>query len=191
MPNKGGRPRSFDRDLAVETAMRLFRRHGYEGVSLAMLTQAINVAPPSLYAAFGSKAGLYRETLDRYSERVSLSLIEGNDPHFTLDQAVTGLLDRAILLVAGRPDERGCMISTGLLGCHPDHEDLAEELRTRRAALARRLADELGRWLPRDRCAAMAAFLCAVLQGLAVQANDGAPLAKLQMIAATARRCVS
>ncbi|WP_163368077.1 TetR/AcrR family transcriptional regulator, partial [Enterobacter hormaechei] len=53
-------PRTFDRDQAVDIAMRLFWRHGYEGVSLNDLTAAIGIAPPSLYAAFGSKAGLYR-----------------------------------------------------------------------------------------------------------------------------------
>jgi AcrR family transcriptional regulator len=60
-------PRTFDRDQAVEIAMRLFRRHGYEGVSVADLTAAIGIAPPSMYAAFGNKAGLYREALDRYT----------------------------------------------------------------------------------------------------------------------------
>ena len=64
----GGRPWSFDRNAAVETAMRLFWRHGYEGVSIGDLTKAIGVAPPSLYAAFGSKAGLYQQALTRYKE---------------------------------------------------------------------------------------------------------------------------
>src|SRR5690606_6207018 len=63
---RGGRPWSFDRQDAIETAMRLFWRHGYEGVSISDLTKEIGVAPPSLYAAFGSKAGLYREALERY-----------------------------------------------------------------------------------------------------------------------------
>jgi AcrR family transcriptional regulator len=63
-----GRPWSFDRDKAVETAIRLFWHHGYEGISVGDLTKKIGVAPPSLYAAFGSKAGLYREAVDRYEE---------------------------------------------------------------------------------------------------------------------------
>jgi AcrR family transcriptional regulator len=99
MPNKGDRPRRFDRGVAVHTAIRLFRRHGYEGVSLAMLTEAIGVAPPSIYAAFSSKAGLYREALDRYAERASLTLVEGDDD-LTLNEALTGMFDRAILWVS-------------------------------------------------------------------------------------------
>src|SRR5690606_33282992 len=64
--SRGGRPWSFDRQETIETAMRLFLRHGYEGVSISDLTKEIGVAPLSIYAAFGSKAGFYREALERY-----------------------------------------------------------------------------------------------------------------------------
>lgn len=188
---KGGRPRGFDRAMAVETAMRLFRRHGYEGVSLAMLTEAIAVAPPSIYAAFGSKAGLYREALDRYAELTPVSLIEDGSQGIALEHAVAAMFERAILTVAGQADERGCMISIGLLTSNPDHDDLAAEVQGRRTALAYRFTEELGHWLPRHRCNEIAVFLCAVLQGIAVQARDGASLADLRAIAITARRCLS
>ncbi len=189
--NRGGRPRSFDRSLAVKTAMSLFRRHGYEGVSLAMLTEAIGIAPPSIYAAFGSKAGLFHEALDRYAETMALSLLPQGNASVTLDHAISSMFDRAIQSVTASPGERGCMISTGLLGCHPDHGDLAEALRIRRAALVEQFACELGRWLPPHRCVDMAAFLCAVLQGVAVQARDGASVESLRMIAANARSCLA
>jgi AcrR family transcriptional regulator len=62
-----GGSRTFDRNEAIDAAMRLFWRHGYAGFSLNDLVSAIGIAPPSsLYAAFGSKAGLYREALDHY-----------------------------------------------------------------------------------------------------------------------------
>lgn len=170
--------------------MGLFRRHGYEGVSLAMLIEAIGVAPPSIYAAFGSKAGLYREALDRYAERAPLSLIEADARDLTLDQALAGMFERAIQVVAGDGDECGCMISIGFLTNHPDHDDLAEEVKARRSALVDRFTKELGHWLPRDRCDDVAVFLCAVLQGIAVQAKDGLSLPELRKIAAIARRCL-
>ncbi len=171
--------------------MSLFWRHGYEGVSLAMLTEAIGIAPPSLYAAFGSKAGLYGEALDRYAETMALSLSPEGDDGVTLDRAISSMFDRAILSVTASPGVRGCMISTGLLGCHPDHGDLAETLRVRRAALAEQFACELGQWLPPHRCVDMAAFLCAVLQGVAVQARDGASVESLRTITTTARSCLA
>src|SRR3954469_13206977 len=64
-----GRPRTFDRQAALEAAMTLFWRHGYEGTSIADLTSAMGFTPPTLYAAFGSKEQLYREVLAHYLTR--------------------------------------------------------------------------------------------------------------------------
>ncbi|WP_219816748.1 TetR/AcrR family transcriptional regulator [Arthrobacter sp. ZGTC131] len=62
----GGRKRAFDDQVALDTAMELFWRQGYEGTSIADLTLALGINPPSLYAAFGSKRELFERTLDRY-----------------------------------------------------------------------------------------------------------------------------
>ncbi|USI74706.1 TetR/AcrR family transcriptional regulator [Sphingomonas morindae] len=168
-------PRTFDRDEAVEIAMRLFRRYGYEGVSIADLTGAIGIAPPSLYAAFGSKAGLYREALDRYAALPGA--LEGMAGAETLEEAVSGLLEAAIRSVV--TDERGCMISTGLVEGAPAQQDLARELRTRRQGLRGRIAAALRRWLSVEDADRLAAYLLAVQQGIAVQARDGADEAEL------------
>src|SRR5205085_3458387 len=61
-----GRPREFDADAALDAALALFWRHGYEGTSLAALTDAVGVTPTSLYAAFGNKEELFRQVVDRY-----------------------------------------------------------------------------------------------------------------------------
>lgn len=63
-----GRPREFDIDEALERAMQVFWERGYEGVSLADLTKAMGITKPSLYAAFGNKAELFRKALERYNE---------------------------------------------------------------------------------------------------------------------------
>ena len=64
-----GRPREFDLDQALDQALEVFWRNGYEGASIADLTAAMGINPPSLYAAFGNKAGLFRKALDRYVEQ--------------------------------------------------------------------------------------------------------------------------
>lgn len=158
--------------------MRLFRRHGYEGVSIADLTSAIGIAPPSLYAAFGSKAGLYREALDRYAALPGA--LDGMANTETLEQAVSGLLEAAIKAVVS--EERGCMISTGLVEGAPAQEGLAAELRERRSALHRRISEELARWLDHQAADRLAAYLLAVQQGIAVQARDGASQTELMYI---------
>ena len=66
---KAGRPRSFCTDTALDRAMTVFWRRGYEGASLAELTDAMGINSPSLYAAFGNKEGLFRAVLERYDER--------------------------------------------------------------------------------------------------------------------------
>lgn len=150
--------------------MRLFRRHGYGGVSIADLTGAIGIAPPSLYAAFGSKAGLYREALDRYAALPGA--LDGMAGAETLEQAVTGLLEAAIRAVV--TEERGCMISTGLIEEAAEQQELARELTDRRRGLRTGIADRLGHWLGRAEAERLATYLLAVQQGIAVQARDGA-----------------
>src|ERR1700712_5902370 len=61
-----GRPREFDTDQALDNALALFWRHGYEGTSLSALTEAVGVTPTSLYAAFGNKEELFKRVVDRY-----------------------------------------------------------------------------------------------------------------------------
>ncbi len=63
-----GRPRVFDVDEALDRALRVFWRKGYEGASLSDLTKAMRINRPSLYAAFGNKEALFRRALDRYAE---------------------------------------------------------------------------------------------------------------------------
>lgn len=172
-------PRTFDRYQAIETAMRLFWRHGYEGVSVADLTSAIGIAPPSLYAAFGSKADLYREALDLYAGLPGA--LDGMEGAETLGQAVTGLLAAAIRAVTA--EGRGCMISTGLVESATEQQELARELGDRRRALRDRIADALSRWLERSEAERLAAYLSAVQQGMSVQARDGATAKDLSRIA--------
>ena len=61
-----GRPREFDRGEALRAAMLVFWRYGYDGASLTLLTEAMGVSKPTLYAAFGDKAALFREAVTDY-----------------------------------------------------------------------------------------------------------------------------
>ncbi|HZC78142.1 MAG TPA: TetR/AcrR family transcriptional regulator, partial [Ktedonobacterales bacterium] len=64
-----GRPRSFDREAALERAIDVFWRHGYEATSVSDLTSAMGINPPSLYAAFGDKEKLFLEAVERYQQQ--------------------------------------------------------------------------------------------------------------------------
>ncbi len=171
--SRGGRPWSFDRDAAVETAMLLFWRHGYEGVSIGDLTKAIGVAPPSLYAAFGSKAGLYQQALIRYKETLGCLDVAGIGLAKSLPEAVRLLLEGAVRNVTHREHERGCMISSGLVACHPDHAAIARDAAARREALRMEIVQALSSFAGDDQVQRLARHLAAVMQGISIQARDG------------------
>src|SRR5438128_2813799 len=64
-----GRPRSFDRETALEKAVMAFWEHGYEATSVSGLTHVMGIGAPSLYAAFGDKRALFEEVVTVYGER--------------------------------------------------------------------------------------------------------------------------
>lgn len=162
--------------------MRLFWRHGYEGVSVADLTSAIGIAPPSLYSAFGSKAGLYREALDRYEAGPGLLDMDRVAASGELAGAVRALLEGAIRSVTHPERERGCMVSSGLVMCHPDQGLIADDVAARRAALQARIAMALQPFSSEEETPRLARHMAAVMQGLSVQAIDGATTEDLQQV---------
>lgn len=178
--SRGGRPRGFDREAAIAIAMELFWRHGYEGVSIGDLTEAIGIAPPSLYAAFGSKALLYQEVLDRYaagSGALDLSML---DQAANLRDGVGAVLAAATASVSA--SGLACMISTGMLACHREHDALARGLADRRRGFETAFRETLTRWIPPAEAASLARYLVAVMQGISVHARDGATVSELESI---------
>ncbi len=163
--------------------MRLFWRHGYEGVSFQQLTATLGVAAPSLYAAFGNKAALYREALDRYAALRGASDLSFMREDLTLVEATTLLLHGTANGLADPGGEIGCMLNTGMIASHPDNAELARDVADRRTAFRELLATKLRTWLDAGRAGRLARFLTAVMQGMAVNARDGASLAELLAIA--------
>lgn len=176
----GGRPASFGRDTAVRTALGMFRERGYEGVSIADLTAAIGIAPPSLYHAFGSKAGLLEEALVLYEgSEAGLDLTKLSNGGTPRDWA-RGLLEAAARSVT--QSGRACLISNGMIMCHPDNQAVAETLAKRRTGFREAISEQLLRWLPEADARSLARYLVTVLQGLSVQARDGATMDDLRPV---------
>lgn len=180
--SRGGRPWSFDREKAIDTAMRLFWRHGYEGVSIGDLTKEIGIAPPSLYAAFGSKAELYREAVSRYEATLGGLDVASIHSATSLAQAVRVLLEGAVRAVTNPHLERGCLISSGMIACHPNHVSLARDAAARREAMRERIAQALQPFAGAHEVRRLARHLAAVMQGISIQARDGSKPTQLQEI---------
>jgi len=102
-----GRPRSFDRELALERAMDVFWSKGFEAASLSDLTEAMGINPPSLYAAFGDKEGLFIEAVQRYHANAQQNCPYGDLP--TAREAVENLLTFAATLFTDPGHPRGCL----------------------------------------------------------------------------------
>ena len=178
--HKGGRPRAFNRDDALQTAMELFWKRGYEGVSIADLTDAIGIAPTSLYQAFGSKAELFREALELYGSTVGRFMRAELATASDVETWVRMLLEGAARSVAFRG--QACLVSSGMIMCRPDHQSLADSLTDRRTAFRKTIEKGLTQWLSASQARELARFLVTVIQGMSVQARDGSDLRTLLSI---------
>ncbi|ORE94007.1 TetR/AcrR family transcriptional regulator [Aurantimonas sp. 22II-16-19i] len=186
-----GRPLSFDRDAALVTAMHLFWRHGYEATSVADLTRAMGITPPSLYAAFGDKRRLFLEAVHRYLgglEAVERSIADAVSAH----DAARDLLVAAALGDTGTDTPPGCLLASSLVTSSAEADAVREALagirRGIEAALSARIARDISEGLlPSGSDAEMlAGHVFAVVQGMSTLAKDGAGRAKLMGIAEAA-----
>ena len=183
-----GRPLSFDRDQALRQAMLVFWRHGYETTSVAGLVAAMGITPPSLYAAFGDKKGLFLEAVRLYAgdpretERAIAEAPSARD-------AAREVLHASAVLYTGADTPPGCLLASatasGSAASAEVQAAVAQVRRTTEDALRRRVeADVAAGLLPADTPSqALAALTLAVVQGMSVLARDGAPRAKLAALA--------
>ncbi|WP_424891099.1 TetR/AcrR family transcriptional regulator [Streptomyces sp. XH2] len=189
-----GRPRSFDRETALEQAMRAFWEHGYDAVSIADLTRAMDIKAPSLYAAFGDKRTLFEEAVEAYVRGYAVFTVKSLAEAPTARAAVDRLLHEAAVshTLPGLP--RGCLLISAATNCTEQSSDVAEALKERRnegiALIERRItADVAAGVLPPETDArGLAVYTGAVLQGMSQQARDGADRATLEAVADFAMR---
>ncbi|HKN62049.1 MAG TPA: TetR/AcrR family transcriptional regulator [Candidatus Acidoferrales bacterium] len=188
-----GRPRSFDIDRALNRALQVFWRKGYEGASLSDLTKAMGVNRPSLYAAFGGKKALFRKALDRYMTGPAAYTQEAlKEP--TARAVVERLLRGAADLNAAPRNPGGCLTVQGALASGDAGDSVRQELVACRVAgevaLLRRLqrAKSEGDLPATVNPADLARYVATIVYGMAVQAAGGASRGKLQHVVDMALR---
>jgi TetR/AcrR family transcriptional regulator, copper-responsive repressor len=189
-----GRPRSFEREAALEKAMDVFWRHGYEGTSLAELTKAMGINAPSLYAAFQSKEELYMEAIDLYiaRRREMMERIYNEEP--TARAAVERMLREFVDTLCAKDSPVGCMLAMSAGSCSAASEPMQRALGEKRALGRQLMKARMDKGvrdgeMPRGtNTGALADFYGMVFQGMAMQSGDGATRKSLLAAAETAMR---
>jgi AcrR family transcriptional regulator len=173
---------------ALDRAMEVFWRKGYEGASLVDLTGAMGINSPSLYAAFGSKEGLFRAVLDHYDKtRAGFlnNVLEADTAREAAERFLFGLVDKA----TDPENPPGCLLIQSGMTCGEDASAIPKEVARHRAGaeLALRERFECAKSdndLPKDTdAAALARYIMAVANGMCVHAAAGASRAELQQTA--------
>lgn len=186
-----GRPLSFDRELVLSKAAECFWANGYEGTSIADLTQAMGITPQSLYTAFHSKAELFSQALDWYAATFGGLEPDNLDAPGIVD-TLTHWLHRQAEAFASPLHPKGCMISVAAIGFAEENRAIARMASAKREATIKRLRQRLsravseGELIAETDSASLARFIGAIVQGMTIQARDGATEQQLTALAALA-----
>lgn len=186
------RPREFDADVAVDQAMALFGRHGYHATSVPRLTALLGIGNGSLYAAFGSKDGLYARALERYCDDLVASLDRDVRAGADIRTALRGFLLDLVEADVADP-ERGCLL-IGATAERASHDGTVAQVRLATTAVEGILTEALDdartrRELRDDRDPGeLARFLTTFVQGIRVMGRARADRAFLESAVAGALR---
>jgi len=170
-----GRPRGFDPEKAVATAQQLFHARGYDAVSVADVTEALGINPPSFYAAFGSKAGLYARVLERYNAGNAVPLASLLRDDRGVWECLTTILQEAARYYAANPQAAGCLVLEGL---RCNDRDAREAARAYNLAAEDVIRNYLAARCP-ERAEQLTDFVSTTMSGLSAKARDGHGLDQL------------
>jgi AcrR family transcriptional regulator len=182
-----GRPRSFDRETALEKALLAFWEHGYEATSVSDLTRVMDIGAPSLYAAFGDKRSLFEEVVRMYGTRYGSFTDRALAEEPTARAAVERALREAATAYTEPGHPHGCLVVHAATNCSTP--EVEKSLRDRRnaniAAFESRIRADVaaGALPPATDAAALARHTGAMIQGMSQQARDGASREELEAVA--------
>ena len=164
-----GRPRHFDPEEAVATAQRLFHARGYDAVSVADVTQALGINPPSFYAAFDNKAGLFSRVLDRYSQIDGIPFADLLRADRPVAEALAAVLEEAARRYAADPAASGCLV---LEGTRCNDGDARQAARALNVGAENAIRDYIAARYP-DEAERITDFVSTTMSGLSAKARNG------------------
>ncbi len=183
-----GRPREFDREEALDAAMRVFWKCGYDGATIPKLTDAMGINRPSLYAAFGNKEELFSKVLDCYRADPA-SYVNRALAKPTAREVFGSLLSGVIDLVTDPENPGGCLFVSGSLASGDESANARRELSARRINgendIYKRFRQAVAEGdLPAGTDArSLAKFAATLLWGISVQSVNGSTKTELKKVA--------
>ena len=188
-----GRPAEFDKEAALDVAMRLFWERGYEGTSMADLSQAMGIHPSSIYAAFGDKQELFALAAKRYADIPAQYMVKALEQP-TFQSFILAAFDNTVEFLGSKEHPSSCFTLTGAISCGLDTEPAKTLMRDMRlqneAAIKARLlrARKAGEFPGGENVDEYTRYLSSLLSGLAIQAANGSTRAELRRTAEVALR---
>lgn len=178
---------AFDREQGIAIAQVLFHQRGFDAVSLADLTEAMNIKPPSFYAAYGSKAELFERVMRRYAGENALPMDKLLAPDRHPAEALTSLLVAAAQQYGRDSALRGCLITEGMRADDPIARNMAEKLGDAGIQAIRRYLNQVRP----DAAQTLADYMLITLRGLSAAACSGMPSERLVNVARIAGRFIA
>lgn len=187
-----GKPRSFDREVALKGALGVFWKRGYEPASMAELCEAMDIKPPSLYAAFGNKAQLFMEAVNHYENVYWNDAWQALEDEPDLHKAMVGFFQDSARILTSQDAPCGCMVVLGAANVSKDSQGVNDALKALREegkdCFLQRLKKGLedGDLPPNTDINILASTLNTLFHGMSIQARDGVDQSELENVAVTA-----
>ncbi|NHB63301.1 TetR/AcrR family transcriptional regulator [Photorhabdus sp. RW14-46] len=185
--SRRGRPPNFDRDIALKRAMEVFWSKGYEGTQLVDLTAAMDINPPSFYAAFGSKKNAFCKAVDLYIKTIGVQSMQALNEAKTARSGLRAMLESTIN-IASSHQAGGCLLVLGVVNNLTENKEVWAYLRDARTKtldmirvrLERGIAD--GDLPPNTNVDVLASYFLGLTQTISFQARDGVPRERLRRL---------
>jgi len=184
-----GRPRTFDRDDALNKAMLIFWEKGYEGTTMTDIINAIGTKAPSVYAAFGNKDKLFNEVVSLYAQILKTGPLKALNEHSSIYDAIRSSLYSNVEIFTSSSNPCSCLIMTAANNCSPEHTEHMNNLKILRSdyknAFEERFKQAVtnGQLISTANPQTLAEYYMTFVHGLALRAKDG--VSKLELHTST------
>lgn len=192
-----GRPRSFDRTEALDRALMVFWRNGFEATSMNDLIEAMGINSPSIYAAFGSKEALFTEAVQRYNAAYGDGLLQALKSAPTAASGIEAMFEAAVELFTHPDTPGGCFVVNSVASNAPNGLETEQTLKRLRRERSEQIAERLTEDVRGDRLRddtpvqELSDLYAAILHGLAQAARDGLGKERLRKLSEHSRNLIS